>query len=575
MPTKNPGLHLFTKTWHTNNKLKEVEENKRPLTATLDKPTVLDIRLIRKIDMSKIRKEFLNISNLCRIPMLLHNCKPHRPRSLPPPIMNKKNKNKSDIDDTSVEEESIKSDRIAGRRASKLKSITVQRTVKNCDKNNNNKSIRVPRKNKDNTHSNEKKRIGSPSDAKSTKLPQPCNSCGRSDQPERLHSHPIASIKLVSSPKQQVKSTVQKPVAIKYKSKGKEKPERKQSPKHEHSLPSQNIVHSNPTSANMLASRRLEIVKKNRENNERRIGSGKRTLTCYICGREYGTASLKLHEPKCLEKLERENDNLPVHLRRKPPVKPTAATTTEEWNELAWEAAQSNLVPCLNCGRTFYPDRLIVHQRSCKAPSVKDGKLTNQNHLITPITAPSNRPSTAVQCEQTSACYICGKNMSVEVLKAHEKQCFERWVEGNYAPKKNKNPQSPIDKKASFPDENTSLKSNSSSPVHGRPVSSKKPPLFPCYICNRLFSANSICFHEPQCLKKWKIENEKLPQNKRKQPPSKQEKYILDGNIEKGFKETSEIPWQDHLSQLIPCKFCGRTFNPDRVGIHENSCKGK
>lgn len=569
MPTKNPGLHLFTKTWHANKKIKDPEENKRPLTATLEKPTVLNIRLIRKIDMSKIRKEFLNISNLCRLPMLLQHCKPHRPPSLPPPVINKKKNNKSDIDDVSVEEESIKSDRIDGRRASKLKSITRQRTVKTCDNNNNHKSIRIPRKN---THLSENKGLGSPSDTKSTKLPQPCKSCGRSDQPERLHSHPITTIKVVSSPKQQVKSTVQKPVAIKYKSK-KEKPE---SPKREQSLPSQNIVHSNLTSAKMLASRRLEILKKNQENNERRTGSGKRTLTCYICGREYGTASLKLHEPKCLEKLERENDNLPVHLRRKPPVKPTTATTTDEWNELAWETAQSNLVPCLNCGRTFYPDRLMVHQRSCKALPVIDGKLSNQSHSNTPsittriIATSSNRPSTALQCQEISECYICGKKMSVQCLKAHEKQCFERWVEGNYTPKKTKSPQPPVYKK----DENA--KSNSSSPMQSRPVSSsKKPPLFPCYICKRLFSANSICFHEPQCLKKWKAENEKLPQNKRKQQPSKTDRCILDGNIGKGFEETTEIPWQDHLSQLIPCKLCGRTFNPDRVAIHENSCKGK
>ena len=35
-------------------------------------------------------------------------------------------------------------------------------------------------------------------------------------------------------------------------------------------------------------------------------------------------------------------------------------------NEAAWKAAQANLVPCPNCGRTFLPDRLVVHQRSCK-----------------------------------------------------------------------------------------------------------------------------------------------------------------------------------------------------------------
>lgn len=35
-------------------------------------------------------------------------------------------------------------------------------------------------------------------------------------------------------------------------------------------------------------------------------------------------------------------------------------------NEAAWEASKAQLVPCENCGRKFQPDRLTVHQRSCK-----------------------------------------------------------------------------------------------------------------------------------------------------------------------------------------------------------------
>lgn len=35
-------------------------------------------------------------------------------------------------------------------------------------------------------------------------------------------------------------------------------------------------------------------------------------------------------------------------------------------NEAAWEASKAQLVPCSNCGRTFAPDRLPVHQRACK-----------------------------------------------------------------------------------------------------------------------------------------------------------------------------------------------------------------
>ena len=38
----------------------------------------------------------------------------------------------------------------------------------------------------------------------------------------------------------------------------------------------------------------------------------------------------------------------------------------EEIQEQQYQAAQANLVPCPNCGRTFLPDRLAVHQRSCR-----------------------------------------------------------------------------------------------------------------------------------------------------------------------------------------------------------------
>lgn len=94
----------------------------------------------------------------------------------------------------------------------------------------------------------------------------PCTTCGRPEQPERFHSHPVPAkktqsvSKLLETPTQRpMKSTVQKPVAIRFKSK-----------------------------------RRTETPTKT-------CVTKPRTLTCYICAREFGTASLPLHEPKCLQ----------------------------------------------------------------------------------------------------------------------------------------------------------------------------------------------------------------------------------------------------------------------------------
>ncbi|KAK6492751.1 zinc finger protein 474-like isoform X2, partial [Huso huso] len=97
------------------------------------------------------------------------------------------------------------------------------------------------------------------------------------------------------------------------------------------------------------------------------------TVVCYICGREFGSKSISIHEPQCLKKWHIENSQLPKSLQRTEPKKPEVSVVTatgfydlEAQNQAAWQNAQAQLVPCDICGRTFLPDRLTVHQRSCK-----------------------------------------------------------------------------------------------------------------------------------------------------------------------------------------------------------------
>uniref|UniRef100_A0A2I2YS77 C2HC/C3H-type domain-containing protein n=1 Tax=Gorilla gorilla gorilla TaxID=9595 RepID=A0A2I2YS77_GORGO len=62
-------------------------------------------------------------------------------------------------------------------------------------------------------------------------------------------------------------------------------------------------------------------------------------VVCYICGREYGTKSISIHEPQCLKKM---------YLK-----KPEVRTITGKFLEKRFEY------------------RLIVHQRSCKPKAAK------------------------------------------------------------------------------------------------------------------------------------------------------------------------------------------------------------
>ncbi|RNA24713.1 zinc finger protein 474 -like [Brachionus plicatilis] len=181
-------------------------------------------------------------------------------------------------------------------------------------------------------------------------------------------------------------------------------------------------------------------------------------------------------------------------MRRPKPVKPEFGSkpmTREEMNELAWESSKSQLIPCQNCGRKFAPDRLPVHERSCKP-----------------------KP-------------------------------------GQEAPKPAK-----VD-----------------SGYSNKPSIPKEPVYVICYICGRKYGTKSIDIHEPQCLEKWKIENDKLPKNLRRPVPIKPVEMNISAGGNYDLDQVNEAAWQASKLQLIECENCGRKFQPDRLPVHQRSCK--
>uniref|UniRef100_A0A8C5MI85 Zinc finger protein 474 n=1 Tax=Leptobrachium leishanense TaxID=445787 RepID=A0A8C5MI85_9ANUR len=213
-----------------------------------------------------------------------------------------------------------------------------------------------------------------------------------------------------------------------------------------------------------------------------------RFKVCYICGREFGSKSIAIHEPKCLEKWQVENDNLPKHLRRPVPVKPQisaggADDVTE--NEAAWKSSQAQLLPCGSCGRTFLPERLIVHQRGCKPSDKNKGSLN--------VTTSKTLPNSSTMTTST-------------------------------------------------------------------------PKTLICYICGREFGTKSLPIHEPKCLEKWKIENDKLPKGQRRPIPQKPQLGFTKGGSR---EQQNEAAWQSFKEQLLVCANCGRSFASDRLVVHQ------
>jgi len=61
-------------------------------------------------------------------------------------------------------------------------------------------------------------------------------------------------------------------------------------------------------------------------------------MVCYICGREFGSKSISIHEPQCLQKWNNENSKLPKHQQRPEPKKPEVRSIG---GKLTWLINQS------------------------------------------------------------------------------------------------------------------------------------------------------------------------------------------------------------------------------------------
>ena len=104
-------------------------------------------------------------------------------------------------------------------------------------------------------------------------------------------------------------------------------------------------------------------------------------------GKEYGTASIEIHLKSCKKKWEQQESFKPKKDRRPLPAPPasfgkiTSAKIGEAellaYNEEAFDDYNTKaLVPCPNCTRTFLPDRLEVHLRSCNKTTGSGKKTT-------------------------------------------------------------------------------------------------------------------------------------------------------------------------------------------------------
>ncbi|KAK9848940.1 hypothetical protein WJX84_004493 [Apatococcus fuscideae] len=102
-----------------------------------------------------------------------------------------------------------------------------------------------------------------------------------------------------------------------------------------------------------------------------------RLLTCYLCGREFGTSSLGIHVPQCQKKwIDQESQKDPRERRPLPEAPKQLASggppkTAQEIAEYNSQANKQFEEKCMNgcpyCNRTFSDEAWVKHQRICSA----------------------------------------------------------------------------------------------------------------------------------------------------------------------------------------------------------------
>ncbi|KPA84990.1 hypothetical protein ABB37_01423 [Leptomonas pyrrhocoris] len=191
-------------------------------------------------------------------------------------------------------------------------------------------------------------------------------------------------------------------------------------------------------------------------------GQAPNFVICYLCGRQFGTASIDIHRPQCYLKKMIEWERGDPTVRGPKPLSPeehekmmktrvasaaAAAGTTgghpgasrlsgkansrvtneiELYNQVQMDAYnETALAPCPNCGRTFLPDRLQVHLHSCKPgntarPVRRASTGAGSNTADTPATVtPMNEAATSVSPTAAAAAASKTPDHPVRVARAN------------------------------------------------------------------------------------------------------------------------------------------------------------
>jgi hypothetical protein len=171
---------------------------------------------------------------------------------------------------------------------------------------------------------------------------------------------------------------------------------------------------------------------------------GPRARLCYICGRQTLLAGFNHHVEGCSKLFIQREALKPIRERRALPVDPmlsmgagfdgalNVGNNLDQINALSQQAYNDTLSVCQFCGRKFVPEKLAIHNRSCRAdnPARRVDESVNrrqgQDHQVSPtqpsLPSPSQmkQPSTRQLLNRPSSQQSQSKLSATEPIISHE-----------------------------------------------------------------------------------------------------------------------------------------------------------
>ncbi|CAE6968156.1 ZNF474 [Symbiodinium sp. CCMP2592] len=151
-------------------------------------------------------------------------------------------------------------------------------------------------------------------------------------------------------------------------------------------------------------------------------------VTCHLCGKDFGTASIDIHRQQCTRKWSQREAKKPTDERRPLPHPPESSIgmSQDDYNRAALKIFQGcNMLSCKFCSRTFWDEeKFEQHVRICEDFATEAARAPSTQ---SPGRSPSPTTTPSPKHIPSLLCHICGKQFGTASLEIHMRRCAKKW----------------------------------------------------------------------------------------------------------------------------------------------------